>query len=239
MGVSYGLDIDQSNVTMQTLRALDTTKDLHYTTTLALAYIPSALVDKLSLDLHTKADKIYRHHDPPVRRVMSMINPAFPIRASDELGGSATSPVGGSPSSTNSGFPNEGAPIGGGMDGSQPVKPVSVGIALGVACGAAAYGAAMFYVARRYKNRRLSHGRSPSMFTSPNASRVGSPQDYLAGGAGTALMSGAHDDGGRSVSPANGLADYGRDSRGSGRSGSSGRQQISAPVMAENSLGWN
>ena len=230
-GISYGLDIPKENVTMQTLRAYDTTKDLHYITTLALAYVPSSFVEKLALDLHTPAGNIYNNPDPSVKTLFSMVNPALPIRADDNMGASATSGAY-SPSSTASGYIEPGAPIGGGMGNDMPVRPSSVGIGVGVVAGAAAYGAAMFFVARRYKQRRLSHQRSPSLLSSPVMS--GSNHDF----ASAALMSGARGDGGRSTSPMDGYG-YGRNSRGSGRSGSTGRQQISAPVMAENSLGWN
>ena len=228
MGISYGLDINVSNVTMQTLRAWDTTQDLHYITTLALAWIPSQLVDSLGLILHTQAEKFYHNPDPAVRTLLSMINPALPIRADNSTDGGTGTGVGASPSGTNSA---NGGTIANGINSSSPVKASSVGIGVGVVCGAAAYGAAMFFVARRYKKRRQSHLRSPSMYSSPVMSHHGADP-----ATGAALMSGGM--GERSISPY-----YDNDrgpSRGSGRSGSSaGRQQISAPVMAENSLGWN
>ena len=228
IGISFGLEIDVNNVTMQTLRAWDTTQDLHYITTLALAWIPSQLVDSLGLILHTQAEKFYHNPDPAVRTLLSMINPALPIRADNSTdGGSGT--VGASP--TGSGSANGQGTIANGINNSSPVKASSVGIGVGVVCGAAAYGAAMFFVARRYKKRRQSHMRSPSMYSSPVMSHNGADP-----AAAAALMSGGM--GERSMSPY-----YDNDrgpSRGSGRSGSSaGRQQISAPVMAENSLGWN
>ena len=236
-GISDGLDISQDNITMQTLRAYDTTKDLHYITTLALAYIPSDMVTKLYLNLHNPVSPIYTNSDKSVKTLFSLINPALPIRADDSMGASPTSGAG-SPSPSGTGDIAPGAPIGPGM-GDMPVRGSSVGIAAGVVCGAAAYGAAMFFVARRYRQRRLSHQRSPSLLSSPVMS--GSNHDF----ASAALMSGARGDGigggggiGRSTSPMDGYG-YGRNSRGSGRSGSTGRQQISAPVMAENSLGWN
>ena len=226
-GIAYGLGIDLSNVTMQTLRAWDTTQDLHYVTTLALAWVPHDLVDTLSLALHTPSDKFYNNPDASVKTLCSMINNAIPIRADNNTEPGRPTDGGTSPTSPS----NQGAaPVGGDIGGSQPVKASSVGIGVGVVCGAAAYGAAMFFVARRYKKRRQSHMRSPSMYSSPVMSHVGPDP-----AAGAALMSGAMG-GERSVSPYYDRAE----SRGSGRSGgSSGRQQISAPVMAENSLGWN
>ncbi|PHH86660.1 hypothetical protein CDD83_9924 [Cordyceps sp. RAO-2017] len=114
-------------------------------------------------------------------------------------------------------------------------KPVNAPVALAIAGGVGAsilYGAAMFLVARRYKRKRQSHRRSNSVTNSQVPSDMAQ-----ASVASPALMGGA-------------LAgrDYfhhgseGRDSRGSGRSGmgNSGRTaNISAPVAAENSLGWN
>lgn len=235
-GIADGLTIPLANVTMQTLRAYDTTADLHYITTLALFFIPSQQMDLLQLDLHTPAHHIYNNTDDSVKTMMSMINPAIPLTG-DYLLGTPAAPGGGNDDSSTSSNPdpaNEGVPIGG-VDNSSPVRGKSVGIAAGVLCGAAAYGAAMFFVARRYRKRKQSHGRSPSMMNSPVLS--GASHDYM-GGANTALMSGGRGDGDRSLTPHNGYY-YERHSRGSGHSGSTGRHQISAPTNAENSLGWN
>lgn len=228
MGIAFGLQIDIANVTMQTLRAFDTRPDRHYVTTLALAFVPRSQVDALGLLVHTPTSKFYRTPDNSTNTLLSMINISLPIAADNRTdGGSSVS--GASPSSTAT-MNDGGAPVGGGIGSSNPVRASSVGIGVGVACGAAVYGAAMFFVARRYKKRRQSHLRSPSMFSSPVMSHVGPDA-----GAGAALMSGGMGDH-RSPSPYHDNA--GRaGSRGSGRSGSTGRQQISAPVMAENSLG--
>lgn len=228
MGIAWGLQIATENVTMQTLRAWDTTQDLHYVTTLALAFVPRGQVDALGLLVHTPTSKFYHTPDNSTNTLLSMINIALPIAADNRTDGGSTVP-GASPSSTAT-AKDGGAPVGGGIGSSNPVRASSVGIGVGVACGAAAYGAAMFFVARRYKKRRQSHLRSPSMFSSPVMSHLGPDA-----GAGAALMSGGMG-GHRSLSP---YHDNGARaaSRGSGRSGSTGRQQISAPVMAENSLG--
>ena len=213
---------------MQSLRAWDTYEDVGYVTTLALAWIPEGLVDSLGLLVSTSVSRFYHNPDNSTNFLLSMINSAIPIIGSNDTDG-VSPPFGNIPSETGT-AKNAGAPIGGDIGNSEHVRASSVGIGVGVACGAAAYGAAMFFVARRYKKRRQSHVRSPSMFSSPVMSHAGPDA-----GAGAALMSGAM--GERSASPY-----YDNDgragSRGSGRSGSS-RHQISAPVMAENSLGWN
>ena len=236
-GMAYGLNLPMDQVTMQSLQPYDTTATLGYVTTLAFAYIPTVNVTTLSLDLHTPASALYNNPDESVKTLVSMINPSFPILAGGLLGGSNTGTVTGSSTSTASAIISEGAPLGGGMDNSSSVKGTSVAIGLGVVGAAAVYGAAMFFVAQRYRNRRSAHNRSPSMIdTSVLAQHPGE----RASGAVAALMSGARDDVVRSTSPYGGYGGTysGRNSRGSGRSGSTGRQ-ISAPVMAENSLGWN
>ena len=227
-GICWGLEINAQQITMQSLRAWDTYEDVGYVTTLALAWIPEGLVDSLSLLVSTSVSRFYNNPDNSTNFLLSMINSAIPIVSSNDTDG-VSPPFGTIPSDSGS-AKNAGAPIGGDIGNSEHVRASSVGIGVGVACGAAAYGAAMFFVARRYKKRRQSHVRSPSMFSSPVMSHAGPDA-----GAGAALMSGAM--GERSASPY-----YDNDgragSRGSGRSGSS-RHQISAPVMAENSLGWN
>jgi hypothetical protein len=234
-GIADGLAIPVDNVTMQTLRAYDTTQDLFYITTLALFFIPSHQVDTLQLYLHTPLHPIYNNTNPSVTTIMSMINPTIPLKGDPRLGTPLAPGTGTEDSTVPSSDPvNEGVPISQ-VGNSAPVRPKSVGIAAGVVGGAAAYGAAMFFVARRYRKRKQSHGRSSSMANSRVLS--GASHDYM-GVASAAMMSGGRGDGNRSMTPHNGYY-YGRNSRGSGHSGSTGRQQISAPVMAENSLGWN
>ncbi|PHH71736.1 hypothetical protein CDD80_5034 [Ophiocordyceps camponoti-rufipedis] len=100
-------------------------------------------------------------------------------------------------------------------------------ITMGMVAGAFVYGAAMFILARRYKRKRQTHRRSSSVSNSQESSEMAQPSPALMGGA---LANRDHFHG------------EGRDSRGSGRSGmaNSGRTaNISAPVAAENSLGWS
>ncbi|KAL9613613.1 MAG: hypothetical protein Q9167_001840 [Letrouitia subvulpina] len=235
-GIAYGLGISEDDVTIELLKADETSTDLPYIRTLALAFIPKDQVNNLYLDLHTPTQSIYHNPNASISQLMNFIDPSVAIQADNPMAGPGGPGFGGSPSATPSNAADGGAPIGGGINNDAPVRPSSVAVSVGVVCGAAAYGAAMFFIARRYRMRRQSHGRSPSMFSSPVYS--GSQHDFM-GGANAALMSGARGDGGgRSTSPLD-VYGYERNSRGSGRSGSSGRQQISAPVMAENSLGWN
>jgi hypothetical protein len=231
-GLAHGLQVDVSQIVMHTLQPYDTTKVLGYITTLAMAYVPTNLVTQLQLGLHNPNDPLYINPDPSVQTIMSMINPSFPVTAGSSLGpGSAGDVPGGSNPSVPGG---NGSPLGGDPAAQTSVKGTSIGIGVSIVAGAVLYGAAMFYVARRYKKRRQRHQRSPSM-TDGHADQ---------GILGPVMAGGAYMSGGRGTpGPANGTGSSsgGRESRGSGRSaGNSARtQQISAPLMAENSLGWN
>ena len=211
---------------MHSLVPLNTTSQLGYTTTAALAYIPTNMESTLGLDLHIPTAAIYNNADPSVSTLMNYINPAIPLQPGSNLAGSAASGTGsGSAASTSSANGNSGVFNTDSQNTSAKVTGTTAGIALASVGGAAAYGAAMFLIARRYKKRKQGHRRSSSIMN-PAEMRQSA---YLSGGA--AFMSG-----GRLTPSAND-----RDSRGSGRSaGNSARtQQISAPMMAENSLGWN
>jgi hypothetical protein len=111
---------------------------------------------------------------------------------------------------TAAGSPQGGAPFGGDAGNSQVVQGSAIAIGVPIAAGVVLYGAAMGLVARRYrKKRQARHSR--------NSSITGSEPAWMSG------------------------AGYARHSHGSGSSqGRSIRSQgISAPVMSENSLGWN
>ena len=224
-GIAYGLGISHDKVKMNALMPYDTSKSLQFITTLAQAYVPSEMVDQLELDLHTPMSNIYSNPDDMIRTLMNMINPAIPI-----LPGASMDPEGSSsadnPGATGDPTSGQGAPIGGDTGDSRPVRGSSVGIGVGAVCGAAAYAAAMVYVARRYKKKRLGHQRASSVPAAGEMSESGN-----GGGMGGFFMSG-----GRGSSAANSGSRY----SGHSSNGRSVREQgISAPVMAENSLGWN
>lgn len=251
-GLAYGLSVDPKDVKMKGLMPYDTSKELGYMTTLAQAYIPSDLVDQLQLDLHTPVSNIYGNPSPSIRTLMSMVNPSLPVQPGASLDGSSASED--NPAATTSASAGDGAPIGGDSGSSQPVRGTSVGIGVGACAGAALYAAAMVYVARRYKRKRSSHQRTSSVPASqPEMSQRAS--NLTGGGMGGYFMSGAngHNSGsanGRASAAVTAASSNGRSngsggSRGSRNSGhsSNGRsvreQGISAPVMSENSLGWN
>lgn len=229
-GLAYGLNLDTSDVIMHTLQPYDTAKKLGWITTLAFAFVPSDLVNQLELDRHTPNSRLFQNPETPVRQMMDLLDPSIPMIAStDDLTGDSNGETGtggtwsggsnGDVSSDN----GDAAPMGS-TSSNTTVSGRTIGLSVGIVAGAAAYGAAMFLVARRYRQRRAGrHGRSNSI------NRSVSPGSNPASGlmtSGGAVMHGAA------------RFDH-RGSRGSGGRASARTAQISAPMMAENSLGWN
>jgi len=232
-GLFEGLKLKKEQVVIQSLKPLNTTTQLLYWTTLALVYIPENMVDTLALDLCTAVSGIYTNEDASVNQLMNYINPSIPLRPGAELGaGDATGTGTGSLPTSNPGGNN------GGLDNNSQkstpaVKGTTVGIAMSCVGAAAAYGAAMFFIARRYKRKKQTHRRSSSIMSNSEMRQSSGPT----------LLTGANLMSGGRTSP--GDYSYGtnnnRHSDGSrGSAPNSARtQQISGPMMAENSLGWN
>ena len=244
VGIAYGLEIDQKQITMQSLQPYDTTQMQGFITTLAMAYIPQDMVDMLQMQVSNPAARFHNYdpRDSQVYQLITYVNTAFPLVAGGNLPGGPGGGTGtNNPSASSSAVVNVVDPLAGdGNRSGSSVNPTSVGIGVGVVAAAALYGAAMFFVAKRYRRRRSLHRRSPSLI---DTSSMAQSHGEMMTGAGTALMSGAGG-AGRGYSGDHETAYYGgtsgRNSRGSGRSGASSRgRDISAPVMAENSLGWN
>jgi hypothetical protein len=235
-GIAFGLGIKLSEVTMHHLQPLDTTKTKGYITTLAFAFIPTDMIDKLDMDRRNQNSRFFQSDDPPVREMINLLDPTISLRATEaELTGEGTglpgegSWLGGSGGNQGGASSNDGAPLG--SNGSEgPVSKKSVGVGLGIVAGATVYGAAMFFVARRYRQRRNRHSRSSSIGRS--VSPGSNPTSGLMSGVGP-VMHGA-----RSPYGAIGVPHDKRGSRGSGKA-SARTQNISGPMMAENSLGWN
>lgn len=246
-GIAWTLNITSDKVKMNALMPFDTTKSLNYITTLAQAYIPADLVNQLQLDLYTARSNAYSNPDQSVHALMDMINPAIPILPGANMDDGTETSASYNPQATSSGKQGAGAPIGGDSGSSQSVKSSSVGIGLGACAGAALYAAAMVYVARRYRKKRQSHKRASSL-QAPGEMSQRSPATLSGGGMGGYFMSGANGIRGSGTTRGSvgargsGSGSGGRGSRNSDGSsnGRSVREQgISAPVMAENSLGWN
>ncbi|RKF80791.1 hypothetical protein GcC1_033018 [Golovinomyces cichoracearum] len=228
IGIADGLGLNPEQIVVKNLFPLDTTEELDYITTVARIFIPASMVDTLRIDLGISASPIYQNENDSVRTLMNFINPAIPYFPGTVMQHGAISSVTASHSTStptsNSGVFN--------TEPQQPqsasAKGTTAGIALAACGGAAAYGAAMFLLARRYKHRQQQQPDRPRSFESTNSSieAAESNADYINDGA---LMSGGR------ISNS-----HDRDSRGSGRTGYSARTaQISGPMMSENSLGWN
>lgn len=227
-GLAYGLGIPLSNVIMLNLQPYDTTKNKGWITTLVFVYVPLDLVDELDLLRHTPASLFFRNPDLPVSQMMKLLDASIPLRASGS--GDSTSSTGNGGAWSAPGDPNaisggngDGAPMGAVPSESNTISGGTIGLSAGIVAGAAVYGAAMFLVARRYRQKRNGrHGRSNSINRS--MSPGSNPASGLMGSGGAAVMHGARGP---------------FDKRGSGGRVSARTQQISAPMMAENSLGWN
>jgi hypothetical protein len=221
-GIAYALGIPPNQVNMSAIKPYDTSASLGYITTLAMAWIPSKLVNELQMDIHLPSSKAYTNPDSSVNTLMSMINPTIPILAGAGTGAAAPTGYNNAAATGGANAPGSGGPVGGDIGTSAPINGRSAAIGVGAVAGAAVYAAAMFYVARRYRNKRNSHQRSSSV---GSADRGEMSQRYSSGGL---FMAGGS---GRAAS---------RQSDGSGSQGRSVREQgISAPILSENSLGWN
>jgi hypothetical protein len=234
--LAYAGGFDISKIKMKKLVPYDTQSTLGYITTIAKLYYPRSMVETLRMDVRIPNSPLYNHPDQLVYNLTININPAIEIIPGAEDDGTS----GGSGGSSSSGPQSPNSDILGDQPQDQQTptqKATAAGIAVGAFTVAAAYGAAMFVVARRYKRKKQAHQRSSSVSQpSSNMRYTGSGSPALMGGA---LLS-------RDFSTYGGVAAGGvaggRDSHGSGRSGmnNSGRTAyISAPMAAENSLGWN
>jgi len=215
---------------MQSLLPLDTSAALGFVTTVAWALIPDNMLSTIALDLHIPTAPIYSNSDPSVYQLMNYIDPAIPLVPGNSLSGAGASGTGSGAAATSTAGGNSGVFNTEAQNTSSSTKSTAAGIGVGVVGAAAAYGAAMFFIARRYKRKKQAHRRSSSIMSHSEMRQSGSPA-LLSGG--NAFMVGARNSAGGT--------NHDRNSRGSGGSnGNSARtQQISAPMMAENSLGWN
>ncbi|PKS08812.1 hypothetical protein jhhlp_003421 [Lomentospora prolificans] len=230
MVISYGEGVDETDVRMLRLVPIETKQKKGWITTAAMAYVPTSIIDALQIDIHLTNSALYHHPSALAYELASAIDPSYGIfpGSEGEVTNGENSGPGGSPftNGEDSSTTEEQTP-------SQ--KGATVGIAFGAVSVAVAYGAAMFLVARRYKRKKQAHRRASSVteVTSSDMrySGSGSPAGAMMGGA---LLS-------RDFSSYGGVAG-GRESHGSGRSGAGNSARtayISAPVAAENSLGWN
>lgn len=248
MVISHGEHIKEDEVKMMRLSPIETKQRKGWITTAAFAYVPERIIDSLKMDIHLTNSELYNPPHPIASGIAAAIDPSYGIFPGSDL----------EVSSGESDDGPGGAPFGGGDDSGEEQtasqKGTTAGIAVGAVGAAVAYGAAMFLVARRYKRKKQSHRRSSSISGSQGHGHSDSPTSDMrfveTGSPATAMMGGALLSrdfsgygavAGGSTGGSAGTAG-GRHSHGSGQSGAgnSGRTAyISAPVAAENSLGWN
>ncbi|KKY19214.1 putative mucin family signaling protein msb2 [Phaeomoniella chlamydospora] len=231
VGLRYSLDVASDRVVVADLVPYPATSDENYIHTIIESYIPSSEVSTLQLQILNRNSDFYQQENPSAKTLFSMIDSTWPLTGSDSssTSGDSSSSGTGSGSASSETDATQANAVSGDDSGSSSVKASSVGIATGVIAGAALYGTAMFFVAKRYRKRKAAHQRTSSVLSGQrDMSQFSDGPGPLA-----ALMSGGRGHGFRSTTPG------GRDSRNSGRSGSARTQFISPPVAAENSLGWN
>lgn len=233
--LAYGGGIDVNDIVMYSIVPYNTASTLGYITSQALLYYPSDKVNQLADDIKTPNAALYNQDDPLTKNLTSQINPAIPIWVGSGLEGNPGSGADGGSDNDNGSGNHDPFGSAGGNETTAAQKGTTAGIAIGALSVAGAYGAAMFVIARRYKRKKQRHQRTSSVSALGEMRQAGSPA--LMGGA---LLS-------RDFSSSPGYSPgYGatvggnmRNSQGSGTNHSARTANISAPVAAENSLGWN
>jgi hypothetical protein len=223
IAIADALNITVKDVQNYGLKPLNTMQYQGFITTLAMFTIPGDLQTKLAAQLRNPADPFWHNKNSTVNDLTNLINTACPLPAGKLPGDSSPANAAAEPGATSTGGVGDGGAMGGDIGASRKVNSTSAIVASSAIVGAIAYGAAMFFVARRYRNKRIAHQRSSSV---PSTSRM--TYGSIPGGA-AAWMHGAR----------NGRMTPGSRGSSSSQGHSVRTQQISAPVMAENSLGWN
>jgi len=241
--LSYQGGFEPAKVGVRRLVPYDTQDALGYVTSLAVVTYPQSLVDQLRMDMHIPTAPLWQNPRALEFNMSLEINTAIDITLGSTLEWGPSGSNGGAATPSNG--PNDVFNGDNGSEQSSAQKGMTAGIAVGAVFISAAYGGAMFVIARRYKKKKQSHHRTSSMATPSAMRHTGSPalmggallsRDFTStyGGVG-GVAGGRESHGSHGTQGSHGT-------HGSGRTGTqnSGRTAyISAPVAAENSLGWN
>lgn len=217
-----GISVDKVQVSK--LVPMDSRDEWGYITTIAKLHYPETLVDTLKVNMWAPNSKLYNNDLGLVRNLTAVINPKIDLLGDvddEDINSEAGSNKHGDNDAFDSGDQSS--------HQSSKQKATTAGIAVGAFGLSVMYGAAMFIVARRYKRKRQGHRRSSSVSGSQASEEM-----RFNGTGSPALMGGAL--------LGNQNNDYGgmnRDSPYTQRGGAARNANISAPVTAENSLGWN
>jgi len=261
LALSQGEDMPLGRITIKSLVPSSAFNGLDYIMTKALVYFPTEGVPILRQDIRLPNAPLYSNPNDLIRNLTSTIDSSIDILTGEPWGYGPDESASSTPSS------DSGNGTGGGVgsednndDATPQDRARTVGFVVGGIAFAGVYGAGMFVVARRYKRKKQSHQRassvgggagissyrdSPVRFSTPEMA----PSPDMTQGSGMRSAPISRDFSSYSgvqagvvvASPVGG----GRDSHGSGRTGLSmanGSMRsawISAPVAAENSLGWS
>lgn len=241
-GISYGVGIDPSNVTMRSIEPYQS-QSAGFVISVALAYIPTDQVSILAALISTPTSQLYQNPRESVRSLMSLIDPTIPLipgSSNSDLSGNSNQDGSGTstasspdPSSSNNSGGKSGLADSGSLDqpvaASSTVNTKTVGIAVGAVAGAAAYCGAIFLLTKHYRQKKrlaLEGRESPELATGGPLSTGTYPASSMY--APSSLFTGA---------PHSPTSPHTLNSQTSAR-GPVPRGQISEPVMSENSLGW-
>jgi hypothetical protein len=209
----YALQIPTSDIIVQSLQPYATAQ---YTATIALLWLPSDLVDSLQVQILATNSQLYSQSDQTAQQLVDLINPTIPLLADTSSNSAGGDSAGSANSDGTSSLSSLGADSGS-LDNVTPNSSSSstptgkqAAIGAGAAAAAIAYAALMFLGAKKFRqqsSQAQQDRRSHARVSSITGERAASPP-------------------------------FAQSYRSSGSSG--GRavrgQNISAPLMTENSL---
>ena len=157
MANAYALQIPGSDVVVQSLQPYSTSQ---YTATVALLWIPSDQLDSLQVQILATNSRLYSQSDSTAQQLVELIDPTIPLVA-DTSSSSAAGPSSGTPSQDGSTDLSNSGPNGGSLDSvqiqdtSSTSSPIGKQAAIGAGAAAAAivYAALMFLGAKKFRQQ--------------------------------------------------------------------------------------
>ena len=87
------MQLPEDNVTVQSIRAYDTTRDLRYVSSRLLSYVPSDHISELKRQISSPVRAFYNNPDRSVKLLTDMVNPAVPFEVDIESNSDASAGV--------------------------------------------------------------------------------------------------------------------------------------------------
>lgn len=224
-------DMSAADIPVNALVPYDTRQQWGYITTLAKIYYPATLVDKLQVDVSTPTSKLYNNLDSVVRNLTVFINPRIDVRGNIKLGGPTTTT--GPTLTSSTGSNNDAFAANNTGEQSSKQRATTIGIATGAVGGSMMCGAILVWLSSRYKRRKLAFQRLNPVARAPDGDCSSSM--YCSGL--WHVESGAYN-------LRHGLQSgekLGKTPSGTTKTSERSTHsmpKISAPIRAENSLGW-